>query len=431
MGSGTGAARGGLGRRRFFAALGAFGAATAGPAALTALTALASLTGCARDASGAPRGEGETPGAAPPGSSPSPRAPESAATDSGASRRSVGLRPLYLGTYTSVEGGGRGVGVAAYDPASGRITGRGTVTGVRDPSYLAVHPDGRTLYAVQERERGAVTAVRLSDRTVLGTRSTGGAHPCHLSVHPGGRWLLSADYGSGSVTVHPIDTTGALGARTDRVVHDRPEPGPGQDGPHAHQILTAPDGGHVLAVDLGTDTVHTYRLDDGSGTLGEVAQAHTRPGAGPRHLAFHPGGRYAYLANETDDTVAVCAYEPSTGRLTIGGPQSTGSTTGTNYPAQFAVTPDGAYAYLANRGDDTLARYAVEAAGARLRLLGTVPVGGDFPRQIALSPDGSLLFAANQRSGTVSVFRVDAATGELRRAGEPFASPVAVCALPL
>ncbi|MFD7131196.1 lactonase family protein [Streptomyces sp. NPDC059894] len=428
MGRGTGVTRGGLDRRRFFGALAALGAATAGPAALAA------LTGCARDASDAsdiPRGEGETPGAAPPGSSPSPRSPESALADSGASQRSIGPRPLYLGTYTSAEGGGRGIGVAAYDPASGRITGRGTVTGVQDPSYLAVHPDGRTLYAVQERERGAVTAVRLSDRQVLGSRPTGGAHPCHLSVHPGGRWLLSADYGSGSVAVHPIDATGALGARTDRVVHSRPAPGPGQDGPHAHQILTAPDGGHVLAVDLGTDTVHTYRLDDRSGTLSEVARAHTRPGAGPRHLAFHPGGRYAYLANETDDTVAVCAYEPSTGRLTIGGPQSTGAGADTNYPAQFAVAPDGAYAYLANRGDNTLARYAVEAAGARLRLLGTVPVAGDFPRQIALSPDGSQLFAANQRSGTVSVFRVDAATGELRPAGEPFASPVAVCALPL
>ncbi|MGA5125142.1 lactonase family protein [Streptomyces pseudogriseolus] len=350
--------------------------------------------------------------------------PEPSATPSGP-------RPLYLGTYTSVDGGGEGIGLATYDPVTGRITGAGVVGGVGDPSFLAVHPDGRTLYAVNEREDGAVTAVRLSDRTVLGSSATGGSSPCHLSVHPGGRFLLSADYGSGSVAVHRIETSGALGERTAMVTHSSPAPGPGQQGPHAHQFVTAPDGGHVLAVDLGTDTVYTYRLDERAGTLTEVSRAAARPGAGPRHLTFHPGGRYAYLADEVDDTVAVCAYEPSSGRLSIGEPQPTGSGAGTNYPAQFAVTADGRYAFLANRGHNSVARYAVEEDGARLRLLGTVPVGGDFPRHLALSPDGGLLFTANQRSNDVSVFHVDADSGELRSAGEPFASPVAVCALPL
>ncbi|MEU0334376.1 lactonase family protein [Streptomyces sp. NPDC006193] len=369
---------------------------------------------------------------------PSPAAPpadgEPAARERAAAappRGPSGPRPLYVGTYTSAEGGGAGIALASYDPESGRITGAGTLTGVPDPSYLAVHPDGRTLYAVDERQDGGVTAVRLRDRRVLGTRSTGGAGPCHLSVHPTGRWLLSANYGSGSVAVHPIHGSGALGERTGLVTHSSPEPGPGQQGPHAHQVVTSPDGGHVLAVDLGTDTVYTYRLDRVRGTLHQVAQAHTRPGAGPRHLAFHPGGRYAYLANEVDDTVAVCAYDPRSGRLSVGEPQPTGAGGGTNYPAQILVTANGRYAFLANRGHNSLARYAVEDDGARLRLLGTVPVGGDFPRHIAFSPDGRLLFAANQRSGTVTVFHVDAGSGELRPAGEPFASPVAVCALPL
>ncbi|MEU3532175.1 lactonase family protein [Streptomyces murinus] len=368
---------------------------------------------------------------------PAPAAPPPDPARSGApgrrpADREDGPRPLYVGTYTSVPGGGTGIGLASYDPESGLITGSGTLAGVPDPSYLAVHPDGRTLYAVDERQDGGVTAVRLADRQVLGTRSTGGAGPCHLSVHPSGRWLLSANYTSGSVAVHPIDGSGALGERTDLVTHTSPKPGPGQEGPHAHQFRTGPDGRHLLAVDLGTDTVYTYRLDSAKGTLTEVSQAHTRPGAGPRHLTFHPGGRHAYLANEVDDTVVVCAYDPATGRLAIGEPQSTGATGDvTNYPAQLLVTADGRYAFLANRGHNSLARFAVEADGARLRLLGTVPVGGDFPRQIALSPDGRLLFAANQRSGTVTVFHVDADRGELRSAGEPFASPVAVCALPL
>ncbi|MFJ9009706.1 lactonase family protein [Streptomyces canus] len=343
----------------------------------------------------------------------------------------AGPRPLYLGTYTSAEGGGNGIGVARYDPDSGRITGTGTITGVTNPSYLALHPDGRTLYAVAEQDAGAVTAVRLADRKVLGSRSSGGAGPCHLSVHPGGRWLLSANYGSGSVAVHPIDSSGALGERRDTVTHSSPAPGPGQEGPHAHQFLTSPDGGHVLAVDLGTDTVYSYRLNERTGALTEVSQAHTRAGAGPRHLTFHPGGRYAYLANETDNTVAVCAYDRKTGRLSVGAAQSTGTGSGTNYPAQLLVTANGSYAYLANRGHNSLTRYAVEADGARLRLLDTVAVNGDFPRQIAFSPDGTLLFAANQRSSSVSVFHVNTANGGLRAAGRPFASPVAVCALPL
>lgn len=394
---------GGWSRRRFVGAL-------AGGAAAAALPAC-----------------GNSPA---PATTPAPE-PEASTSPSREARRPSGPRPLYLGTYTSVEGGGKGIGLATYDAATGRITGTGTITGVGDPSYLAIHPDRRTLYAVDERDDGAVTAVRLADRKVLGSRGTGGAAPCHLSVHPGGRWLLSANYGAGSVAVHPIDASGALGERTDLVRHSGPPPGPGQEGPHAHQFITSPDGGHVLAVDLGTDTVYTYRLDDKAGTLTEVAQAHTRPGAGPRHLTFHPGGRYAYLAGEVDNTVAVCSYDPASGRVEVGEAQSTGTGSGTSYPAQILVTADGRYAYLANRGHNSLTRYAVEADGARLRLLGTVPVGGDFPRQIAFSPEGTLLFAANQKSSTVTVFHVDEANGELRRAGEAFPSPVAVCALPL
>ncbi|MFJ6434170.1 lactonase family protein [Streptomyces sp. NPDC091416] len=341
---------------------------------------------------------------------------------------------LFLGTYTSTTPGGTGIGVASYDTATGSVASRTVVTGVENPSYLAPHPDGRTLYAVDEQQDGGVTAVALAgDGTfrVLGTRSTGGAGPCHLSVHPGGRWLLSANYTSGSVAVHPLAADGSVGERTDLVAHTAPAPGPGQDGPHAHQIVTAPDGAHVLAVDLGNDTVYTYRLDEDRGTLEQLSYAALRPGAGPRHLTFHPGGRHAYLACELDNTVVVCGYDPATGALTPGAPQSTGTGTGTSYPAQLLVTGDGRFAYLANRGHNSLTRYAVEDGGATLRLLDTVPVGGDFPRHTAFSPDGTLLFAANQRSGTVTAFRVDADSGALSRAGSPFPAPAAVCVLPV
>ncbi|WP_416069378.1 lactonase family protein [Streptomyces alfalfae] len=388
---------------------------------------IGALSGVALAAAGAACGSAE-----PPARRVRPEAGRTEAASSAAHRPRRAGR-LFLGTYTSQEGGGSGIGLATYDEATGRITGAGTIGGVSDPSYLALHPSGRTLYAVDEREEGGVTAVALSPgggHEILGTRGTGGAAPCHLSVHPGGKWLLSANYGSGSVAVHPIDASGALGERTDLVRHTAPPPGPGQDGPHAHQIVTSPDGRHVLAVDLGADTVYTYRLDTKAGTLRQVSYARLRPGAGPRHLAFHPSGRFAYLANELDDTVVVCAYDPGSGRLTPGEPQPTGSGGGANYPAQFVVTRKGRFAFLANRGHDSVARYAVERAGARLRLLGTVAVEGDFPRHLALSPSERLLFTANQKSDSVSVFRVDAGTGALRLAGKPFGAPVAVCALP-
>ncbi|MDQ8702741.1 lactonase family protein [Streptomyces sp. LHD-70] len=367
---------------------------------------------------------------APPAPPPSQRRPQPAPPR----REKTGPRPLLIGTYTSAGAGGKGIGVTSYDPADGTITEGETLTGIDDPSYLAVHPDGRTYYAVNEQEQGGLTAIRFrpgGPHEVIGRRDSGGAAPCHLSVHPSGKWLLSAHYGSGSVAVHPIDASGALGERADLVTHDSPPPGPGQQGPHAHQFLTAPDGGHLLATDLGTDTVYTYRLDPSAGTLTRVASAAFRPGAGPRHLTFHPSGRYAYVAAELDNTAVVCAYDPASGRLTPGEPQETGTGSGTSHPAMFAVTPDGSYAYLANRGHNSLTRYRIESGGARLRLLDTVPVGGDFPRHIALSPDGTLLFAANQRSGTVSTFTVDPADGALRPVGEGFASPGAVCALPL
>ncbi|MFE2297327.1 lactonase family protein [Streptomyces sp. NPDC059445] len=420
MSSGAGPSRdagGGWTRRRFVAALAGAATVTAVPSCAAPQADPAGTT--ARPKAPVPKAPPAGPSASASGSAPPSTAP------------SAGPRRLFLGTYTSGDGGGKGIGVATYDPATGAVTGGGVVTGVDNPSFLAVHPDGRALYAVDEQDAGAVTAVGLPGREVLGSRSTGGSGPCHLSVHPSGRWLLSANYASGSVTVHPVEASGALGERTDLVRHTSPAPGPGQQGPHAHQFVTAPDGGHLLAVDLGTDTVYTYRLDETRGTLTEVSRARTRPGAGPRHLTFHPGGRYAYLANEADNTVTVCGYDPATGRLSVGEAQSTGTGGGTSYPAQFVVTPNGSYAYLANRGDDSLTRYAVEADGARLRLLDTVPVGGAFPRHVALSPDGRLLFAANQRSGTVTVFAVDQESGELRRAGAPFASPLAVCALPL
>jgi 6-phosphogluconolactonase len=349
----------------------------------------------------------------------------------------VTARPVYLGTYTTSPA--QGVGLASYDPQSGVLTSTGTLKGVADPSFLALSGDGTHLYAVDEQSKGAVTAIAVDAQgrlKVLGaSQSTGGAGPCHLSVHPGGRHVLSANYDSGSVAVHPIASDGSLRARSDLVQHTGSGPDPDrQEGPHAHMVLSDPQGGFVLAVDLGTDTVYTYRLDRASGKLSGVSQAHITPGAGPRHMAFHPSGRFAYLANELGNSVIVCRYDPATGRLTPGAPQPTVPSgpppSERNYPAEVLVSPDGAHVYVSNRGHNSVARFAVGGAGASLTLLDAVPTGGAYPRHISLDPSGALLFAANQNSGTVTTFHRDPASGALTATGASFKAPTPVCVLP-
>ncbi|CAM5668287.1 hypothetical protein GCM10010329_35750 [Streptomyces spiroverticillatus] len=347
------------------------------------------------------------------------------------------LRAAYLGTYTTQPGGGTGIGLATYRPDRGALASTGVLDGVANPSYLALAPDRRTLYAVNEQAQGAVTAMRLGDGRppeVLGARSTGGADPCHLSVH--GRFLLSANYTGGSLAVHPRGRDGALGEASDLVRHQGSGPDPGrQEGPHVHQVVTDPAGRHILAVDLGTDSVYTYRLDERKGTLREIGRTATRPGAGPRHLVFHPAGRHVYLVNELDSTLVVCAYEPRTGMLTPGKPQPT-LPRGTvpderNYPAGVIISPDGRFVYVSNRGHDSIAVFAVQRGGAELRLVALTPSGGSYPRHIVLDPTGRLLFASHQKSGSVTTFHVDRRTGRLRSAGAALEFPVPVCVLPL
>ena len=342
------------------------------------------------------------------------------------------VRPLYLGTYTSIQGGtGTGVTLGGYRPGTGEITTTGVLP-VDNPSWLVAAPDGRTLYTVNEQPDGRVTALAVRpDGTarILNSRSTGGDGPTHAVLHPGGRHLVTANYDSGSVAVHPIDPDGSLGERTDLVHHDRPA-GPGRRAPHAHQIIAAPDGGHLLAVDLGHDTVYGYRLDPRTGRLTETARSTLPPGTGPRHLAFHPDGRHAYLANELANTVTTCRYDPSDGRLTPGRSRPAGSGAGPNHPAEVLVNRRGDTLYLSNRGWNTVARFAVEEGGAELRLLDETPAGGDQPRGLSLDPAQRLLFAANQASGTVTVFAVGP-DGRLTPAGPPCAAPTPVFVLPL
>jgi 6-phosphogluconolactonase len=327
---------------------------------------------------------------------------------------------LYIGTYTSA--GGTGIGLAQYDAANGAIASTGVLTGVQEPSFLIAAPSGRFLYAVNEQEAGGVTAIAVDapgKLRVLNRQSTGGSAPCHLALVADGKYLLSANYGSGDVAVHPVRADGSLGARTDLVKHVGAAP-------HAHQAVEDPTGEYILSVDLGTDTVYTYTIAT-TGTLTETAQAKLKAGAGPRHLAFHPNGKYAYVANELDSTVVPCGY--ADGRLTPGTPVRTAPTnTPRNYPGEVIVSPDGNFVYVTNRGHNSIAVFATSDDGATLTRTETPSAGGDWPRHCAIDPTGTLLLVSNQRSNTITTFHRNQQTGTLTPAGS-FSTPSPVCTL--
>jgi 6-phosphogluconolactonase len=330
---------------------------------------------------------------------------------------------LYLGTYTSESGGGTGIGIASYDVATGRLTSAGVLAGVQDPSFLILSPSGRNLYAVNEQSSGGVTAIAVDSPgqlRVLNRQPNGGDAPCHLALVANGKYLLSANYGSGDISVHPVRTDGSLGTRTDLVKHVG-------TAPHAHQVVQDPTGNYILAVDLGTDTIYTYTIANGKLSL--KSQAKVKAGAGPRHLAFHPNGRYAYVANELNSTITVLQYDGATGKITPVAAQATAPAGPTNYPGEVIVSPDGRFVYLTNRGHNSVAIFAVESGGGSLRRIGTPSCKGDWPRHVTLDPTGKLLLVSNQRSNNVTTFAVDTQSGGLTPKTS-FTAPIPVCVLP-
>jgi 6-phosphogluconolactonase (cycloisomerase 2 family) len=338
-------------------------------------------------------------------------------------------RLIFIGCYTPDSGGdGHGTGIAVYrqDRATGALTAAGDTVTASGPSFLAWHPTGRYLYAVAERPDGAVRgyAVDGAGLTPLGAEQpTGGSDPCHLSVDPTGRFLVTANYSSGSVSVHPIGPDGSLGERTDLVAHAGSGPNTDrQQGPHAHQARFDPAGRYLLVNDLGTDTVTTYLLRDGR--LVQQRAAQLPPGTGPRHVAF-AGDDRLYLAAELGSSVTPATYQPQIGALAFGPPVPATGHDGVNYPSEIATSPDGRFGYVANRGANTVAVFGL--AGAAVRLLAEVPTDGDWPRHLVLS--GDHLYVANQNSDTVAIFHRDTDTGALRQTGSvPVPSPA--CVLP-
>ncbi|MFE2428810.1 lactonase family protein [Streptomyces sp. NPDC059373] len=327
----------------------------------------------------------------------------------------------YIGSFTSA--GGRGLTAAAVDPGTGALTALHSTDAVDNPSFLALSPDGRLLYAVSENpEDGGAAVFSLADpaepRQLGKTAPVGGGDPTHLSLHRG--HLLTANYKTGTVSVLPLGEDGGIGEPVFVLEHEGDGPHPErQTGPHAHMVLPDPSGRWVLTVDLGTDSVRVCELDPAGGELEIERELGLRSGIGPRHLTFHPRGDRAYIVNELDSVVTVCHWDPEVGRLRPVAEVSVlpEGAQGTNHPSELVISADGRYAWVANRGHNSIAVLSLDESGDRLELRGTVGCGGDWPRHLTLDPSGSRLYAANERSGGVAWFDLDPENGMPVQAG--------------
>jgi 6-phosphogluconolactonase len=344
-----------------------------------------------------------------------------------------------VGTYSAR--GSEGIYTFRMDPGTGRLDRIGTTAAGKNPSFLAVDPSQRYLYAVSEVESvdgasgGGVRAFALDLPTgglrFLNAQSSGGKGPCHVSVDATGRCVVVANFGGGSVAALPVRPDGSLGSATSLVQHPRPTIArPGQDAPHAHCAVVSPGNDHVFAADLGLDRVCIYRLDAASGTLRAAGTpwVELHPGAGPRHLVFHPSGGSAYVIDELDNTVSVYRYGGG-GELeylqrvpTL--PEGWG---GTSYCADIHVSPDGRFLYGSNRGHHSIVIYAVDPARGTLSLLGHESTRGEWPRSFAVHPAGRFVLVANEHSDSLVCFSVDPSRGTLTPTGQTVSVPAPVC----
>ena len=355
---------------------------------------------------------------------------------------SGGTMLVYFGTYTGAKS--KGIYVSRFDPATGRLTSPELAVETPSPSFLAIHPGKRFLYATGENTNlggkhvGAVSAFSLDAKTgrltLLNLKSSGGEGPCHLAVDPTGKCLLVANYGSGSVAALPIQPDGSLAEPSAVIQHQGSSVNPQrQTGPHGHFIT--PDSGNrfALACDLGLDQVLVYRFDSGKGSLVANAPpfAAVKPGSGPRHLAFHPSGRFVFLINEMGSTLTVFAYDAKRGALKELQTISTlpAGFAGNSTCAEVQVHPSGKFVYGSNRGHDSIAVFGFAAASGTLTCLEHQPTQGKTPRHFAFDPAGNWLLAENQESDNVVVFRVDTKTGRLSAAGQTVSVGAPVCAV--
>jgi len=347
---------------------------------------------------------------------------------------------LYIGSYTE-DGRVEGLYLARLDTGTGALRQLGQVDAGRNPSFLAIHPNGRTLYAVNEvtdyggKSSGAVTALAIAADTgaltKLNEQPSMGSAPCYVSVDRSGVALLVANYLGGNVAMLRIRQNGALDG--DATVVDHRGTGPDkerQEAPHAHCIIPDPSNRYALAADLGADRVFVYELDAERKSIHAVDDAGgvAKPGAGPRHLTFHPRLPLVYVANELDSTVSTLRFDRDRGKLSSVDIRSTlpAEWQGTNYPADIHLSRSARTLYVSNRGHNSLALFAIDAAKGTLTPQGTFPTGGT-PRNFKIDPTGDWVITEGQNVNKAFVQKIDRPTGKVTMTDVTMDVPAPVC----
>jgi len=350
-------------------------------------------------------------------------------------------RLVYVGTYTH-KGTSEGIYIYRLNVATGTLTPVGVAGGVQNPSFLALDPQRRYLYAVNEtmefdgQPGGGVSAFAVDPQTgaltLINSQRTHGGAPCYVSVDQTGRFVYVANYMGGNAAAFPVRAGGGLDPASAVVQHTGSGINPRrQEGPHAHSITLDPTNRLAFVADLGIDKVMVYQLDLEAGTL----PPHVPPwveveaGAGPRHMAFHPNGRYAYLITEMGNTIVAFAYDAVQGTLdarqTV--PALPVDYTGRSTCADIHVAPSGKFLYGSNRGHDSIVAYAIDVETGLLVYIGHTPSLGKTPRNFAIDPTGTYLFAAHQDSDSIVAFRIDPETGQLTPTGQVTEVSMPVC----
>jgi 6-phosphogluconolactonase len=349
---------------------------------------------------------------------------------------------IYVGTYTEGDGHGKGIYAYGYDANTGKTTSLGLAAVTTNPSWVALSPSGRFLYAANEvgnyegSKSGGISSFAVDAATgkltFLNEVASRGAGPCYLSVDHTGKYVLVANYDGGSVAAFPILPDGKLGPASAFVQHTGHGTNPErQEAPHAHSIVLSPDNRFAIVNDLGLDELLVYKFDSTKGALtpNDPPFAKLDPGVGPRHFALAPDHKFAYVINEMGRSVTALSANLHTGVFDPIESVSTLPTgfSGRNDDAEIEVHPSGRFLYASNRGEDSIAVFAIDSANGKLKKIEDVPTGGKEPRSFAIDPTGRLLFVANQNSDDIVIFRINASTGQLIPTGEKLDVPSPVC----
>jgi 6-phosphogluconolactonase len=352
---------------------------------------------------------------------------------------------VFVGTYTDKQQS-KGIYRFRFNAADGKASAPELSAATENPSFLAVDPTAKHLYAVNEvsnrgKNEGGVTVFDIDGTHLRQTQeiTSMGADPAYITVDNSGHYVLVANYTGGNVAVFPIGTDGKLGVHTAFEQHNGSSVNKDrQAGPHAHSVQMSRDNRFALSADLGMDEVLTYEFNPHTGTLtaANPAFAKVAPGAGPRHVAFSPDGKFVYVTNEMFSTVTVFTYNKRTGEMREVQTVSTlpkDSKVVDNSTAEIAVDAKGKYLYVSNRGEDSIAQFAIAPADGKLTFVSRTPTGGKTPRFFTLDPTGKWMFAANQDTNDIFLFKVDGATGKLIPTGQKIeiGAPVSLVFVPM